>query len=67
MVGKRNVTLKKDYRIEFHKPLETIRAKCLDCCGMQSPEVEHCEAYRCPLWPYRFGYTPEKAKRRLNR
>lgn len=32
-----------------------IRLKCLDCCGNQRNEVRLCEAYHCPLWPYRLS------------
>ena len=36
--------------------VDAIKAKCLDCCGMQTEEVKGCEAYTCGLWecrPYR--------------
>lgn len=39
--------------------LKAIRAKCLDCCGDQSLEVEYCTCKEnCSLYPYRFGKNP---------
>ena len=43
-------------------PLQAIRAMCLDCCGGQLVEVRECPASSCPLWPYRFGKHPGKAR-----
>lgn len=39
-------------------PIQTIRAKCLDCCCDQANEVKLCTAIRCPLWPFRLGKNP---------
>lgn len=39
-------------------PLRAIRAKCLDCCCGQAPEVKLCPAEDCPLWAYRLGKNP---------
>ena len=38
--------------------LDTVRAKCLDCCCNQRSEVLRCTAYGCPLWPFRMGTNP---------
>jgi hypothetical protein len=38
--------------------LQTIRAKCLDCCCDQPGEVRICRITSCPLWPYRMGTNP---------
>ena len=34
---------------------QAIRAKCLECCCGQSPEVRKCKIEDCPLYPYRMG------------
>lgn len=41
-----------------------IRAKCLDCCGNYTKEVEHCHLKDCKLWPYRFGKAMTIQKRK---
>jgi hypothetical protein len=38
--------------------LQTIRAKCLDCCCYQPIEVRSCTATGCALWPYRMATNP---------
>jgi hypothetical protein len=43
-------------------PMKAIRAKCLDCCVYQPGEVRKCVAVKCPLWPYRMGFSPYHAK-----
>lgn len=33
-----------------------IKAKCLDCCCFNVPEITNCQVFSCPLWakrPYR--------------
>jgi hypothetical protein len=42
-------------------PVKAIRAKCLDCCGGDKPEVRDCAAINCPLHPYRMGRNPNRA------
>lgn len=44
-----------------------IRAKCLDCCGNYTKEVEHCHLKDCKLWPYRFGKAMAIQKRKLKK
>jgi hypothetical protein len=39
-------------------PLKAIRAKCSDCAYFQLNEIRHCEAVKCPLWPFRAGKHP---------
>lgn len=34
---------------------KAIRAKCIDCCCGQVPEVRKCTLTTCPLWIYRMG------------
>lgn len=41
--------------------MQTIRLKCLDCCDGQRNEVRLCQVTGCPLWEYRFGYSPHRA------
>jgi hypothetical protein len=36
-------------------PLQAIRAKCLDCSGGDTDEVENCVISHCPLYAYRCG------------
>lgn len=38
--------------------LQTIRAKCLDCCVGNAAEVARCTVDTCSLFPYRFGTNP---------
>lgn len=44
--------------------LKGIRAKCIDCCCGQVPEVTKCTAYTCELWSYRMAKDPNPAKSR---
>lgn len=43
--------------------LKAIRLKCLDCCCGSSNEVKLCTVAGCPLYPFREGHNPFKAKR----
>lgn len=38
---------------------KAIRAKCMDCTCNQANEVKYCTIYDCPLFPYRFGTSPQ--------
>lgn len=51
---------------EIVSPLKAIRAKCLDCCCGSVAEVRKCTAVGCPLYPFRFGSNPYRAKRELS-
>lgn len=44
-------------------PLKAIRAKCLDCMCDQASEVKLCPSESCPLYPFRLGKNPFRAKR----
>lgn len=44
-------------------PVKAIRAKCLGCCCGSSNEVKMCACTDCPLYPFRFGKNPYRAKR----
>lgn len=44
-------------------PGKAMRAKCLDCCAGLPGEVRLCSATGCPLWPYRMGRNPNRARR----
>lgn len=46
-------------------PVKAIRAHCLDCCCGSSEEVKKCPVDYCPLYPFRFGKNPYRAKREL--
>ena len=39
--------------------LKAIGKKCLIDCACSPKEVSLCHQFDCPLWPYRFGCTPE--------
>lgn len=47
-------------------PVKVIREYCLDCCLASSHEVALCPAAHCPLWPFRFGKNPYRAKRTIS-
>ena len=34
-------------------PREAIRAKCLECCWMDTPSIRDCTGTACPLWHFR--------------
>lgn len=46
-------------------PVKAIRAKCLECSNGSSNEVRLCPIEHCPLFPFRFGKNPYRAKREL--
>lgn len=46
------------------KPLEAIKARCLDCCGHDRTEVKLCPCTDCPLYIYRFGKMPKSESRK---
>ena len=46
-------------------PVKAIRAFCLDCMGGSSNEVKQCSTEDCPLWNFRFGKSPFRAKREM--
>lgn len=50
---------------EIKTPIKAIRAKCLDCSGGSSREVERCVNKDCALYPYRKGHNPRIQKREL--
>ena len=43
-------------------PLKAIRLKCLDCSCGSSNEVKLCPVVKCPLYPFRDGRDPFRAK-----
>lgn len=49
--------------MEAVTPMKAIRMKCLDCCGGSSNEVNLCAAKVCPLYAFRTGKNPYRAKR----
>lgn len=49
------------------KPLQAIKAKCLDCSGNQANEVKLCPVTECPLYLFRFGKNPNMENRQLSK
>lgn len=47
-------------------PQKAIRLKCLDCSSGSAKEVATCVCSDCPLYPFRFGKNPMRAKRVLS-
>jgi hypothetical protein len=43
------------------RPLNAIRARCLECCDGQMPMVRNCAKKSCALWPFRTGRRPDTA------
>ena len=43
-------------------PLKAVRLKCLDCCAGSAAEVRLCPSQSCPLWPFRIGHNPNRAR-----
>ena len=41
-------------------PLQSIRAKCLDCCSNKPSLVRKCEAVDCPLFFFKSGHNPRR-------
>jgi len=46
-------------------PLKAIRKNCIECSGGSYLEVELCPCTTCPMYPFRFGKNPYRAKRVL--
>jgi hypothetical protein len=44
-------------------PLKVIRQYCLSCSNDQPNEVTNCQCFDCPLYEWRFGKNPTRAKR----
>ena len=42
--------------------LDVIRHKCLDCSAYSYAEVENCEFWSCPLYPFRKSRKNNKIK-----
>ncbi len=49
----------------LHNPVKAIRAKCLRCTCDQPVEVDKCPITDCPLYPFRYGKNPYRAKREM--
>ena len=46
--------------------LKAVRLKCLDCSCGSAHEVSLCPIESCPLFPFRFGKNPFRAKREMS-
>ena len=44
----------------YKTPVQSIRAKCLDCTCNQPKEIRECTVINCALYPYRMGRRPDK-------
>ena len=42
--------------------VKSIRAFCLDCGNGQPKEVRLCPNTECPLYPFRMGKNPNRAR-----
>jgi len=40
-------------------PIQSIRAKCIDCSTGSLVEVRLCTVRTCPIWGYRMGKRPK--------
>jgi hypothetical protein len=52
-----------------HRPmsiLQSVRARCLDCCGGSPAEVRRCVSVNRPSWPFRMGSNPWRERRELS-
>ena len=47
---------------EITSPIKAIKAKCLDCCCGDRNEVKGCPVKDCPLWAFRLGKNPYRAR-----
>lgn len=45
-------------------PLKSIRRKCVECSETNN-EIKHCVITSCPLYPFRTGKNPYRAKREM--
>lgn len=48
---------------DLHNPVKAIRAKCMRCTCDQPGEIDKCPIVDCPLYPFRYGKNPYRAKR----
>ena len=48
-----------------NNPIKRIREYCIQCVADQPKEVELCPITDCPLYDFRFGKNPFRAKREL--
>lgn len=47
---------------EITTPLQAIRRKCFECSNNQYWEIRGCLVRTCPLYEFRNGHIPQKAK-----
>ena len=47
----------------YDTPVKALRKKCLNCMCYQPKEVRLCTGIDCPIYPYRFGRSPDEAIR----
>ena len=51
---------------KLKRPYLTFRAKCMHCTLNSYDEIEHCECYDCPIYPFRFGKRPTEEDTRIH-
>jgi len=51
----------KEQVLNIGSPAEAIGGYCLDCKSGSSEAVRLCGTASCPVWPYRFGRSPNEA------
>jgi hypothetical protein len=45
--------------------IQSLRARCIDCCAGSPSEVRRCVSISCPSWPFRMGWDPWRDRREL--
>ncbi len=51
------------YRLGRGRPsVKTIRRSCLECCGGSTKLVRECRDANCPVWRFRMGRNPNRAR-----
>ena len=52
------------YRMGRGRPsVKTIRKHCLECMGGSYKLVRNCATFACPLYPFRLGTNPIRARK----
>ena len=49
-------------KIKWPTPMQSIRAKCLECVSFSGNAVKECRGHNCVLYPYRFGKRNKRIK-----
>ncbi len=57
---------KRTFKDNHLTPVQSIRAKCMDCTNCQPLEIRLCPILKCPLFPYRMCKRPKKGSIRVS-